>query len=494
MSALLVVFFTAPVQAQEQDWYSQGQAALEMAKKLTPVTTKARNVILFVGDGMSMSTVTAARILEGQYKGGHGEDNVLAFERLPYVAFSKTYSANQQTPDSAPTMSAMMTGVKTNDGVFGFSAAIERKNKRWQDMQEHRLITLLELAEQRGLSTGVVSTARLTHATPAACYAHTSEREWESDADLPLGTKVPDIARQLLEFSHGDGLEVAMGGGRREFLPVSVTDGEGKRGRRKDGRDLTREWLEQYDNAAYVWNSKQFHNVDAATTDHLLGLFEASHMEYEADRADDRAGEPSLTEMTEKAIEILSKNRKGYFLHVESGRIDHGHHASNAYRALTDTIEFSNAVRRAMEMVDPKETLIIVTADHSHVFTMGGYAKRGNPILGKVVMPGKTKPATAADGKPYTTLSYSNGRGFAKLARGGDTRYRRPIHHGRANLRDIDTSDEGFHQEALVPLPKETHSGEDVAIYAGGPMAHLFHGVQEQHYVFHVMVYALGLR
>lgn len=492
--ALLACVLTGAVQANEQDWFAQGRAALEAAKQLTPITARARNVIFFVGDGMSVSTVTAARILEGQRNGGHGEENVLSFERLPYVALSKTYSANQQTPDSAPTMSAMMTGVKTNDGVFGFTAAVKRKEKHWNDIQKHRLMTLLELAEQRGLSTGVVSTARLTHATPAACYAHTSEREWESDADLPRGTDVPDIARQLLEFTYGDGLEVAMGGGRREFLPVSVIDGEGKRGRRKDQRDLTREWLEQYENSAYVWNSEQFDNVDPATTDHLLGLFEASHMEYEADRAEDRAGEPSLTEMTEKAIQILSKNAKGYFLHVESGRIDHGHHASNAYRALTDTIEFSNAVRRAMELVDPAKTLIIVTADHSHVFTMGGYPKRGNPILGEVVMPGKSKPARAADGKTYTTLTYANGRGFAKLKRGGDTRYRTPIHHGRADLVDIDTTDEGFHQEALVPLPKETHSGEDVVIYAGGPMAHLFHGVQEQSYVFHVMAHALGLR
>ncbi len=441
---------------------------------------------------MGVATVTAARILDGQSRGEPGEENFLAFERLPYLALSKTYSANQQTPDSAPTMNAMMTGVKTNDGIFGFGEAVRRKETRWEDIQAHRLVTLLELAEDRGLSTGVVTTARLTHATPGACYAHTPEREWESDADLPFGTDVPDIARQLLEFSYGDGLEVAMGGGRRAFLPESVTDGEGKQGRRKDRRDLTREWLQQYTNAAYVWNSAQFQQIDPATTDHLLGLFESSDMEYEADRGNDRAGEPSLTEMTEKAIRILSKNPKGYFLHVEAGRIDHGHHAGNAYRALTDTVELSNAVRKAMEMVDLEETLIIVTADHSHVFTMAGYPKRGNPILGKVVEPGETEPALAKDDKPYTTLSYANGRGFHMLERGGDTSYREPINAGRADLADIDTTDEGFHQEALVPLQMESHGGEDVAIYAGGPMAHLFHGVQEQHYIFHVMAEALG--
>ncbi|HUU73240.1 MAG TPA: alkaline phosphatase, partial [Burkholderiales bacterium] len=216
---------------------------MQKAKRLQPIEGRARNVILFVGDGMGVSTVTAARILEGQLKGGLGEENLLAFEQLPYLALSKTYSANQQTPDSAPTMNAMMTGAKTNDGMFGVSEAVRRKETRWSVVSKHRLTSFLELAEMHGLSTGVVTTARLTHATPAACYAHSPERDWESDADLPFGTDVPDIARQLLEFPFGDGLEVALGGGRRAFLPESVTDGEGKKGKRKDRRDLTREWI-----------------------------------------------------------------------------------------------------------------------------------------------------------------------------------------------------------------------------------------------------------
>ena len=490
---IAAVVFGVPVHSQARDWFAGGQAALQKAKKLKPVEGRARNVILFVGDGMGVSTVTAARILEGQLQGHSGEENQLAFEQLPYLALSKTYSVNQQTPDSAPTMNAMMTGVKTNDGIFGVGEAVRRKETRWSVVNSNRLMSLLELAELRGLSTGVVTTARLTHATPAACYAHTSERDWESDADQPFDTDVPDIARQLLEFPFGDGLEVAMGGGRRAFLPESATDGEGRKGRRKDRRDLTGEWVQQYHNAAYVWNLEQFRQVDPTTTDHLLGLFESSHMQYEADRAAGDPTEPSLSEMTEKAIALLSKNKKGFFLHVEAGRIDHAHHAGNAYCALTDTIAFSDAVRTAMRLVDLNETLIIVTADHSHVFTMAGYPRRGNPILGKVVMPGQTQPALAADGKPYTTLSYANGRGFQDLEVGGDTSYRQPINAGRANLESVDTTDQGFHQEALVPLHDETHGGEDVAIYAGGPMAHLFRGVQEQHYIFHVMAEAFGI-
>ena len=131
-------------------------------------------------------------------------------------------------------------------------------------------------------------------------------------------------------------------------------------------------------------------------------------MQYEADRSNDIAGEPSLTQLTSKAIDILDNNDKGYFLVVESGRIDHGHHAGSAYNALTDTIEFSNAVQAAIDNTNPEETLILVTADHSHVFTIAGYPKRGNPILGKVVNVGATEPALAGDGMPYTCLLYTS--------------------------------------------------------------------------------------
>ena len=113
--------------------------------------------------------------------------------------------------------------------------------------------------------------------------------------------------------------------------------------------------------------------IDAKKTKHLLGLFEPSHMQYEFDRPKDTAGEPSLSEMTSKAIDILSNNKKGFFLMVEAGRIDHAHHEGNAFRALRDAIELSNAVRTAQNKVDLKDTLIIVTADHSHTMSFSGY-------------------------------------------------------------------------------------------------------------------------
>ncbi len=484
-------------------WYAQGEQATEKALKDASKTVrnsrqKAKNIILFVGDGMGVSTVTAARIYEGQLNGKMGEENRLFFETLPYQAMAKTYNTNQQTPDSAGTMTAMMTGMKSKAGVISVSQEMARGN--CSNLAGNQLTTALEHAEEIGMSTGIVSTARLTHATPAATYAHVPDRNYEDDRDASKFADVAgckDIASQLIDLQdrYGNGLEVALGGGRKNFLErIEGVDPEnGGKGERQDGRDLTVEWQEKYSNSAYVWNQEGFDAVDTASTDHLLGLFNMSHMEYEEDRPADTGGEPSLSDMTGKAIDILSKNKKGFFLHVEAGRIDHAHHAGNAQRALKDTIAFSEAVQRAYEMTDPEETLIIVTADHSHVFTIAGYPTRGNPILGKVVgnnSAGDSEEvaALAKDGLPYTTLGYTNGRGFADLAVGGDTRYGEEIAAGvRTDLTNVDTQGQGFHQEAMVPLSSETHAAEDVAIYASGPGASLFQGTVEQNVIFHVM-------
>lgn len=464
---------------------------------------------------MGVSTVTAARILEGQMRGGSGEENQLAFEELPYLALSKTYQVNQQTPDSAPTMTSMVTGVKTDEGVLSIDQTVVRGD-HLSFNETNKLETIIEIAEKRGMASGVVSTARITHATPAACYAHTPDRDWEDDADIKarntnaFNVKFPDIARQLIDFPFGDGLEVALGGGRSKFIPNTVSDPEdsGRKGTRLDGRDLPTEWTTKLANASYVWNKAQFDSIDPSKTDHLLGLFERSHMEFEHDRPMDAGGEPSLTEMTTKAIDILAKNPRGFVLMVEAGRIDHGHHAGNAYRALTDAIEFSDAVRAAMQKTSPEETLIIVTADHSHVFTIGGYPTRGNPIMGLVrenLDNGSISTTNAVDllGLPYTTLAYANGPGFTGplIDRGttvvGSKAYGSSPTNSAFNinerplLTESTVTNANYLQESVVPLNSETHAGEDVAIYAGGPGSHLFHGTMEQNVIFHVMVEAM---
>jgi alkaline phosphatase len=509
LSALLVA--TGPVRAQEtsQQWYDDGRAAVErnLARLGGRTLPRARNVILFVGDGMGISTVTAARILAGQLAGGTGEENELYFELFPDVALSKTYNVNAQTPDSAGTMSAIATGIKTDAGLISVGADTTRGD--CDSQQGRQLTTLLELAEQSGMATGIVTTARITHATPAANYAHVMDRDFEDDRDganLANPGDCADIARQLVEFKANhpgsDGIEVAMCGGRRSFLPrvPGVDPEDGGQGERMDGRNLIEEWLADHHDSQYVWNKQQFDELDIDATRQVLGLFDMSHMEYELDRPSDTGGEPSLSEMTATAIRLLDKNPNGFYLNVEAGRIDHAHHATNPQRALLDTIELANAVRLAHEMTDPAETLIIVTADHSHVFTLAGYPARGNPILGKVVSidaAGETldEPALAADGLPYTTLGYANGAGFHFLPGAGsaDAIYNEDINGGRADLTTVDTTHEGFHPEVLVPMEDETHGGEDVAVYATGPGSELVRGVLEQNVIFHIMHEALQL-
>ena len=482
--SLLSLPLAAHSQQSPGDWFEEGRAAVERNLALRAAEgATAKNVILFVGDGMGVSTVTAARILEGQLRGETGEENELFFETFPNLALAKTYNTDAQVPDSAGTMTAMVTGVKTRAGLISVNDAALRGDCASQQGTE--LLTFLEIAEMRGLATGVVSTARLTHATPAANYAHIMERNFESDADA-AGLSDPgdcvDVARQLIEFTDNvegsDGLEVALGGGRGAFLAnfAGADPEDGEAGNRLDGRDLTGEWVERHDDAAYVWNAEQFAAVDADEVSHLLGLFELSHMEYELDRENDTGGEPSLSEMTAKAIEILSNNPDGYYLNVEAGRIDHAHHATSPRRALVDTIEFARAVQTAYEMVDLSETLIIVTADHSHVFTVAGYPGRGNPILG-IVAGGDGEPDLAADGMPYTTLGYINGPNAGR----------------DEDLSHVDTTHENFRSQSLVPLGSETHGGEDVAVYAVGPGSDLVRGVIEQNVIFHIMMEASQL-
>jgi alkaline phosphatase len=462
-------------------WQGVVQLGLALALVLASGQSYAKNVIFFLGDGMGISTVTAARIYAGQTAGATGEEYSLAFEEFPHLALIKTYNTDAQVPDSAGTITALTTGEKTRIGVLGINGTVARDD--CAAALQNTLPTLAELAEQAGMGTGVVSTARITHATPAGAYAHTPNRNWESSATTPddaqaLGCQ--DIASQLVAMPFGDGIDVILGGGRREFMPTEMSDPEypNKQGARDDGRNLIDEWLAADSNRRYAWNGDTIAQWLAAPeplSGQLMGLFEPSHMQYEADRARDPGKEPSLRDMTALAVKQLSAKKEGYFLLVEAGRIDHAHHFSNAFRALGDTVALSEAVQWAVDNVDLSETLILVTADHSHTMTISGYPRRGNPILGTVEMePGK--PMLDATGKPYTTLSYANGPGYRKQ---------------RPDLSDVDTQARNFQQLGTVPMQAETHAGEDVAAFATGANATAVRGVMEQNRLFNVMYDAL---
>ncbi len=466
---------------------------------------RAKNVIFFVGDGMGVSTVTATRV----YSVGVGGQ--LVVDQFPYTALSKTYSADSITPDSAPTMTAMMTGVNTNQSVIGFGEGTE-PNDFNHDGDGEAQWTLLEMAKAHGMKVGVVSTAEITHATPAATFAHINQRNNQNDIALQALPTAATYNRRL-----NKGIDVLLGGGRRHFVPTTVTDEEGDRGSRTDSRDLRTEF--QAAGYRYVWNKAGFDTL-APGTGPVIGLFERSHMEFDYDRPSDLGGEPSLKDMTVKAIALLQasprRRDEGYFLHVEAGRIDHAHHAGNAYRALTDTQALDEAIGAAAQLVDLRDTLIVVSADHSHVFSIAGYPMRpleelpyaltsyspgyattgqaGHGILDVVYdlnqATGVVEASTDRNGVPYSVLGYQNGPGYRGTARVDP---RLDAFRGLGGVVPSGPSHPAYLQESAVPTAgAETHAGEDVAIYAIGPGADQVRGTVKNTHIFFTMKRALG--
>jgi len=423
---------------------SHVQIARENAKNSTP-----KNIIIFIGDGMGITTITAGRIFDGQSKGKKGEEHELAFDSFENVALIKTYNTNAQVPDSAGTATAILSGYKTNIGAINVRPHEDVKKMVLNScVLKREPQTLTQRAKKTGRAVGVISTARITHATPAAMYGHAVDRGWETDAEVDERAakfRCKGLAGQLLKSA----VDIALGGGREKFSDDQITAWSEKSGR------------------TYVSDVAELRSAPKNQT--VLGLFTPSHMSYEADRDDTK--EPSLAEMTEFTIEALSPRGTGYVMMVEAGRVDHAHHGTNAYRALRDMQALNEAVETAKEKAGD-DTLIIVTADHSHVFTLSGYPVRGNPILGLVRNPdpiagGAAKDyAKASDGKPYTTLGYHNGPNVREA--------------DSPALSDNAVQAKDYQQQTAVNLESETHAGEDVTLFATGPGASRFRGVMEQ--------------
>lgn len=500
-AAVSLASFSATSYAKKDDAPSRGDDRGQRGFK------GAKNVIFFVGDGMGVSTVSSTRVF------AVGVDGELIVDQMPFTALSRTATTDHITPDSAGTMTSMMTGVNTNSGLIGLGPETERNDFNG-DGDGEPLLTVLEQAKMNGMKVGVISTARVTHATPASTFAHVNDRNKENEIALQALPTDPTYNPLL-----GDGLDILWGGGRRYFVPSGVTDEEGGSGSRGDGRDLRQEFQDA--GYSYVWNRREFSRLTQRDLP-SLGLFERSHMEYEYDRPDDLGGEPSISEMTAKAVSLLEAatrhSDQGYFLMVESGRIDHAHHAGNAFRAMVDTDEFDIAIGNAAQMVDLKDTLIIVTADHSHVFSMAGYPLRApgeipytfgdapaeyldndpwtfdglfDVVYSISSSDGSISAATDANGVPYTILGYQNGPGHRGVPRVDP---RTDTFAGLdGNPPIMGSDDPEYLQEAAVPLGSETHSSEEVAIYAIGPYSYMFRGTVRNSFIATVMREALGL-
>jgi alkaline phosphatase len=446
------------------------------------VSDRARNVIFFLGDGMGINTLTAARIY------AVGEAGELTIDTLPESAFVKTYSNNAQVTDSAASMSAYMSGVKQNNGVISMSgdtsAIPPAADGSSRCTNGAPVTTLLELAKARGLATGIVTTTSVTDATPAATYAHACHRKLQNQIAAMM---VPGGAGYNLAL--GGGIDVVFGGGAQYFRPAAAG------GKRSDGRDL----LAELQARGYrVAQDAAGLDALAPSTQPAIALFAQDDLAYDAER--DPAKQPSLAEMTRKAVSLLSQRSAkgdakdgGFFLMVEGGLIDHALHGTRAKRALQETVAYDAALKAAIDEMrqrDPglKHTLIVATADHDHTLLINGYSPRSgkttpeNPgVLGLVRSLPDGKVKLDKDGAPYTILGFGTGEHRVQGSRAT-----------QAGLTDAIVSADDYHQEAAVRMKTETHGGADVYLGATGAGAELFRGTIDNTRVFTLIREAAG--
>ncbi|XP_037951681.1 membrane-bound alkaline phosphatase-like [Teleopsis dalmanni] len=469
--------YTPPEEMSSSFWYDNAHEEVQKrlnAQKLN--LKKAKNVIMFLGDGMSLNTVTAARILKGQKKGNTGEEEILSFEKFPYIGLSKTYCANAQVPDSACTATAYLCGVKTNIVEIGVTANVKYNDCEASMDPLNHVSSIADWAQAAGKSTGFVTTTTLTHASPSGSYAHVANRFWECDTDIRTQipdvdvTKCMDIAQQLVTQSPGKNFQVMMGGGMGKFLPNTLQDLHGKMGERQDGKNLLSTWQAMHEKGVIVSNRDTLLNLDVSKVDNIMGIFGSANMNFHLNA--DPAKEPTLAEMTEVSLKLLSKNENGYFIFIEGGLIDYGNHANMAGVSTDETLEFEKAIQLARDMTNPEDTLIVVTSDHAHPLSISGYPGRGNPILNLNVND------EDANGIPYATLNYAVGTN-QYLDESGNR---------------IDLTGKMGGSDFVFPSYIKTdigvHAGDDVGIFASGPYAHLFAGSLQQSTIPHLMAYA----
>jgi len=379
-----------------------------------------KNVIFLIGDGMGLAHVTLTSYFVGK---------PLEMMKMSYSGLAYTYSANSFVTDSAAAGTALATGYKTFNGMLGMTP------------DGKPVMTLFEAAKKVGKATGVVTTTRVTHATPAAFYAHVKDRDEEKE-----------IARQLVV---GTTIDVAFGGGMKHF---------------------SEELLEKAKANGFtvVTTREELLNLDPSAVKRVLGIFARSHLSYYVDGED----RPSLAEMTGKAIEILSKNEEGFFLMVEGGRIDHAAHGNDVVAMIYDTIEFDEAVKVALEFAKKDgDTLVVVTADHEtgglglsngeyaiDVKKLRSYPKISIEKLMKEITPDNFKEVI----KKYYGIDLSDEEVEA---------LKKAFEEGE--YAPSNTIGEIISAHALIGWTTHTHTGIMVPVFAEGPGAEKFTGIME---------------
>ena len=430
LALCIIVFFAGSTQAQ--------------TAPNAPAEEGPENVILLIPDGFGPASVTMAR----DYLRWRDGTTELPYDSL-HVGSARTFSSDSRITDSAAGGTALATGVKTYNGAISV------------DTSKRPVGTLLEGAEQRGMATGLVVTSRLTHATPAVFSAHVPDRDQENE-----------IALQQLNQN----IEVLLGGGKRHFLPESASDSE-----RNDERNL----LNEADQDGYqVVETTE--GLSQAGNDPLLGLFSDGHMAYEIDRPSDQ---PSLAQMTDAAIDVLSDREDGYFLMVEGSRIDHAGHGNDAAAHLHDILAFNDAVETALDAAHESNTLVLVVSDHETGGLTLGRNRDGEGIY-------QWHPDELADVEASSAAIADSIRAIRQSDAGPATIKQRiedtvarltgvsdPTNERVQRLKNVEgpyavgeAVSPIVNHEALVGWTSHAHTAVDVGLYAYGPGANRFVG------------------
>jgi len=478
---------------------TDGTAIREVAWDVydTPGGRKAKNVILFVGDGMSNAHRVAARVLsrgitEGKYKGK------LTLDEMTQTALVGTSGVDSLITDSANSASAYTTGHKSSTNALGVYA--DRTASTTDDPKVETITSLVK--RHAGMAVGIVTDTEIEDATPASMIAHTRRR---SDYDV--------IVQQMYDMKP----DVILGGGAANFIPKSVAGS--KRGDEQD-------FVAKFKDAGYTIATTATEMKAASGSTKLLGLFNLGNMDGSLDRKFLKVGtvkrfpdQPDLTEQVKTAIDILSKNPNGFVLMVEAGMIDKFTHALDMDRAMWDTIMLDNAVKVAKDFADKSnDTLVMVLADHTHPVgivgvmndDMSGPAPTG-PLREKVgtynLAGYPNYPAPDAEGYPnkvdvsrriamFSASIPDYWETFRPKLDGPNRPTVAGKERGTFEANEIYASSPGaMLRTGNVPrsVNSDVHSAEDSLLNAYGPGSDMVKGFMDNTDVFKVMVNALGL-
>jgi alkaline phosphatase len=455
---------------------------------------KAKNVILFIGDGLSVAHRTAARILsKGIREGRYGGE--LAIDDMPYMALVSTSGTDSVVTDSANAMSAYTTGHKSCVNALGVYCA---QNK--QTLDHPKVETIAELVKRRaGMAVGVVTNTEIEDATPAGMVSHTRRRAEYND---------------IVEMFYRVQPDVIMGGGSPNFLPKTTAGSK-----RQDDQDF----LKKFQEAGYslVTTNSELGAAVEAKPKKLLGLFNTSNIDGALDRrilkkgtVDKFPDQPDLTDQVRASLDILSKNQKGFVLMVESGRIDKYAHTLDWERSVYDTIMLDNAVRVAKDFAAKRgDTLIVVVGDHAHpVSVVGTYddERKGETARDKLGVYEQAKYPTyqKADAEGYPPSPEASRRLAFVFGTYPDSCDTHKPHLEGDNVPAVKSEDGKYvvnEKNCTGPLAERrtgnlpadqsqgVHSADDVVLTAIGPGAEQFHGRIDNTRVFRYMTNALGM-